>query len=1310
MTKILEVSEENLDDLLAYDDTFLDYFNSFLSSGAFPIPLYYDRLTGTIHEVDIDTSASVEHQPAKYGPNDEERERVFNWVKNDRLPLFLTSRFYLEYKLSKHLVRTLEVRRASTYSGLGGYSRQTRSDSTSTFMNSASKNSTAESNEYEHETNAWPEIRYSAFKYLRPGSRAFSLPISIMRGKRKRDGFYDSDSDSDSSPVDVGRNNENVSAAKHMKNGEPKSILKSGGNANKKSVQLSSTDKNPSSKKTEDLGQNGKVGEIEALKLPSTSNKSKHQNEEEQFYDDLNVEDFKSDLDAGSENNRDENEDEEPVQSGKSSVFEKSASNVNNRLLTGKARKVPNLTDLQDEDTMLRNGAIKGNTSSRFRRRTTAHKRRTVLQQLKEEFLSTREGLNNFKKFLTTTENGKDLVEFWVEVEQFKDELEQIGEFGEDRISGKQFRQIFREIMNKYNLSRETKEQIRKSLQNDGFSLTVFMRTQYDILRRIRTYWIPRYLEHMEHTEGIRIPSSLRLLSMDTKSKPSSTAGVTTVTERQSANELTENDPDFTEYEPQNNPESPSIPDKLQDFSIHPYVDVSKTLPLKPDENIIRIIQNPLKTWSEVAQLSKSQVSRVKSGLKRTPEEWTLALQPREDFFIKSLENDKFTGGPFFRYLQKQCLNSTSSEQDRLHMKNLAKFLFWQDAKNFGKTAHLYSNQHIKSAAAWNIFNKYFNPLSLWFIEIAHSEIELMRVELQNNGENLNKNIFEQIADKIVTELEKSWIKYNKEDLQTFLIYRGQNGTQLLTRFATYSGIRLEDIEPKIRKYPGSTESQIKQRVQREKAKREKELEVIEQERRRLRSEERNRIRAERKRYLEDQKRRLHEVMTEVIADNVAHIEQSRPIRTRDSENRRVAEAASLAKRKANKKQKAKSAWLQTLTLNSTLEDESLSQKFTEYLFECERSDASNKIKLSKDLGKFFELTKPDEKENLGMEIVNKYMRRESVCKIDLPRKLIIREVRPQESKLQAVLEYVQPEVEEYFEFFKQGLLYLNRMENSKKPHGNQRLFPPIWNKRKIDNGLVDDDQEMPAKMNPSADDKEMLKTALDRPQEERMLAMLHSFFKHLQRCVKGSDCHPLLPKGLIFCFEVSRLRELIHQNNDPPALSRKIETIIEVFLEGQIEPRIQLDIPVDLVVRISKQGHFFAKNEQYSEISGFVDAYEKIYKQLCPYFAAFFKHYKPPPMLEKNPQKHKMLRLMDLEMQKRHEEWRGRCATPQFEYNLPKLPVKLKQNVKGVQVSFSFQEGIRAKALDALQVQIMQEQMRQEELKRAEALLVSRN
>ncbi|XP_063712440.1 uncharacterized protein LOC134840517 isoform X2 [Symsagittifera roscoffensis] len=1294
MTKVLEVSEENLDDLLAYDDTFLDFFNAFLSSSSFPIPLYYDRLTGNILEVDIDTSASVDDQPAKYGPNDEERERIFIWVKNDRLPLFLTSKFYLEYKLSKHLVRTLEIRRASTYSGLGGYSRQTRSDSTSTFMNSASKNSTTESNEYENESNAWPEIRFSAFKYLRPGSRAFSLPISIMRGNRNRDGFYNSDSDSGGgSPVDTSRNN-HVSAAKQLKNGEPKSILKSGGNANKKSVQLSSTEKLASSKKTND---DSDENEIEVLNLASTSTKSVKRNvNDEHFYDDLD--DFKYEFDGDSADNNDEDGDDEQLRSAKSSVFEKSARNINNRLLTGKARQNP--TGETDENG-LRYSTLKGNSSTRFRRRTTAHKRRTVLQQLKEEFLSTRDGLENFKTFLTNTENGKDLIEFWVEVEQFKDELEQFEEFGEDRISGKQFRQIFREIMNKYNLSRETKEQIRKSLQSDGFSITAFMRTQYDILRRIRTYWVPRYLEHMEQTEGIRVPSAFRLLSLDTKSKPSSTAGVTNITDRQSAVDLIENDPDFNELD--NQKSASIIPDKLQDFSLHPYIDVSKTLPLKPDDSVIRLLNNPLKTWSDVQGFNKSHVSRVKSGVKRTPDEWTIALQPREDFFMKSIENDKQTGSPFFRHLQKQCLNATSAEQDKFHMKNLAKFLFWQDAKSFEKTAKLYSNQQIKTASAWNIFNKYFNPLSLWFIEVPHDEIEKMRVELQVKKDNLNSLIFEPIAERVVKDLEQSWVRYNKDDLRTFLVYRGENGSQLLNRFASASGIRLEKDDLKFRKIPGSTESQIKTRLEKERLKREKEQEVLEMERRKLMSEERDRIRLERKMYLQNQKRKLHEMMTDEIGDNVAQFERkvsSRKIKTRESDNRRAAaEQASIAKRKASKKHKQKTAWLQSLTLNACLEDETLSQKFIEYLLDCESSDAQNRIKLCKDLETYFTLTKMGEKENLGMEIVSKYMRREASLKVDLPRKLIIREIRPQESKLQAVFDYIKPEVEEYFEVFREGMLYLASMENSKKQLGNMRLYPPMWNKRKIDNGLTDEDEDQPAKISPSADDKEMLKTALDRPQEERMLAMLHSFYKHLQRCAKGGDCHPLLPKGLIFCFEVSRLRELIHQNNDPPALSRKIEAILDAFLESQAEPRIQLDIPVDLVVRICKQGRFFAKNEQYSEISGFVDAYERIFKLLCPYFAAFFKYYKAPVMVEKNPQKHKMLRLMDLEVQKRHEEWRARCATPKLVYKLPKLSNKSKHQ-KGVQVSFSIQEGIKCRALDA-QNHAIADQVRFEENRR---------
>ena len=190
---------------------------------------------------------------------------------------------------------------------------------------------------------------------------------------------------------------------------------------------------------------------------------------------------------------------------------------------------------------------------------------------------------------------------------------------------------------------------------------------------------------------------------------------------------------------------------------------------------------------------------------------------------------------------------------------------------------------------------------------------------------------------------------------------------------------------------------------------------------------------------------------------------------------------------------------------------------------------------------------------------------------------------------------------------------------------------------------------------------------------------MLDSFYNHLQRCAASGNCPHLLPNALLFCFEVSRLEEMIHKNNDPLLLSRKVESIIGVFLESQLEPRIQVDIPLELVVRMCKQGHFFAKNEQYSEISGFIEGYEKLFKALCPYFAAFHRRYKPSTLAAKNPEKSKRLRLMDQEMQRRHDDWKQRCTTPKLVYTLPKIQQRSK-HMKGFQVTFSFEDGIKCK------------------------------
>lgn len=42
------------------------------------------------------------------------------------------------------------------------------------------------------------------------------------------------------------------------------------------------------------------------------------------------------------------------------------------------------------------------------------------------------------------------------------------------------------------------KEQIERALYHGGLTQDLFARTQYDILRRLRSYWIPRFLVHVE--------------------------------------------------------------------------------------------------------------------------------------------------------------------------------------------------------------------------------------------------------------------------------------------------------------------------------------------------------------------------------------------------------------------------------------------------------------------------------------------------------------------------------------------------------------------------------------------------------------------------------------------------------------------------------------------------------------------------------------------------------------------------------------------------------------------------------------------
>lgn len=58
----------------------------------FPQPLYYNRLTGTFLEVPGKPAPFPDYAypiTPPYGATDEERERMLEWAKDERLPLFL---------------------------------------------------------------------------------------------------------------------------------------------------------------------------------------------------------------------------------------------------------------------------------------------------------------------------------------------------------------------------------------------------------------------------------------------------------------------------------------------------------------------------------------------------------------------------------------------------------------------------------------------------------------------------------------------------------------------------------------------------------------------------------------------------------------------------------------------------------------------------------------------------------------------------------------------------------------------------------------------------------------------------------------------------------------------------------------------------------------------------------------------------------------------------------------------------------------------------------------------------------------------
>nr|XP_033790547.1 regulator of G-protein signaling 22 isoform X2 [Geotrypetes seraphini] len=119
------ITEHNFTDLLATDDLLADYFNEFLCLPVFTQPIKFNRIYGNFELIDenslnrkeklknIIKEHKARHQRisfSKDAPTDSlytvkclNRKQGLQWIRKERLPIFLASDCYFEYRLAKLL-------------------------------------------------------------------------------------------------------------------------------------------------------------------------------------------------------------------------------------------------------------------------------------------------------------------------------------------------------------------------------------------------------------------------------------------------------------------------------------------------------------------------------------------------------------------------------------------------------------------------------------------------------------------------------------------------------------------------------------------------------------------------------------------------------------------------------------------------------------------------------------------------------------------------------------------------------------------------------------------------------------------------------------------------------------------------------------------------------------------------------------------------------------------------------------------------------------------------------------------------------
>ncbi|XP_048338055.1 uncharacterized protein LOC125424650 [Sphaerodactylus townsendi] len=129
-----------------------------------------------------------------------------------------------------------------------------------------------------------------------------------------------------------------------------------------------------------------------------------------------------------------------------------------------------------------------------------------VLQQLKEDVLGTKAGMNCFREFLHGT-LGIYLLDFWIDCEDFMEHTRHLEATATPQETWLFSFNALRSIQAKYKLTvpPASQEPFGEPAGTQETAFVALSRKQYDALRRLRSYWVPRFLIHHQRTQHLRL-------------------------------------------------------------------------------------------------------------------------------------------------------------------------------------------------------------------------------------------------------------------------------------------------------------------------------------------------------------------------------------------------------------------------------------------------------------------------------------------------------------------------------------------------------------------------------------------------------------------------------------------------------------------------------------------------------------------------------------------------------------------------------------------------------------------------------------